>query len=135
MAHRQHGTGGRMYPYASCAIPGRNEMISIGDYVLATKYSDGYPGDHFAIGFYNGSYDHYGQTRHLVIDSTGKSFRANGFRRVEKIGIERGTWMVNHFAHIEAMMNRYSVWHWYRAPWAELDAVDAPLSQSEKETI
>ena len=88
--------------------------------MLATKYSDGDPGDHFAIGYYNGSYDHHGQVRHLVVDSEGKSFRANGFRRVATIGTNRGNWMVQNLHHIEAMRDRFSVWHWYRASWVEL---------------
>jgi hypothetical protein len=94
-----------------------------GDYVVATKYDDGDPGDQFCIGFYDGSYDHYGQTRHLVIDSEGKNFRANGFRRVALVGPERGAWMVRHVAFIERMRDRFSVWHWYRAPWRELRAI------------
>lgn len=92
-----------------------------GDYVVATKYRDGDPGDQFCIGFYDGSYDHCGiETRHLVVDSEGKQFRPNGFRRVAKVSARRGTWMVQHLSLIEGMMNRFSVWHWYRAPWREL---------------
>jgi hypothetical protein len=95
----------------------------LGDYVVATKYADGDPGDHFCIGYYNGTYDHFGQIRHLVVDKDGKSFRANGFRRVKRIGSRRGTWIVEHLVHIEAMKDRFSVWHWVRAPCAELDAI------------
>ena len=98
--------------------------LKVGNYVVATKYADGDPGDQFCIGFYNGSYDHFGQTRHLVINNEGKNFRNNGFRRVARVGLRRGAWMVKHLAHIEKMMNRYSVWHWYNAPWSELSAVD-----------
>jgi hypothetical protein len=96
-----------------------------GDYVVATKYADGDPGDHFCVGFYDSFYDHYGKARHVVVDSEGKPFRANGFRKARKVSSRRGTWMVRHLAHIESMKDRYSVWHWWRAPWAELDAVDA----------
>jgi len=91
-----------------------------GDYVVATKYADGDPGDQFCIGFYSGCYDHYGQTRHLVVDSAGKNFRHNGFRRVARVSAARGTWMVEHLALIDKLMDRFSVWHWYRAPWWEL---------------
>lgn len=94
-----------------------------GDYVVATKYADGNPGDHFCVGFYAGCYDHLGQTRHLVVDSEGNPFRHNGFRRAEHVSPKRGTWMVNHLKHIEALMDRYSVWHWWRAPWRELENV------------
>ena len=98
---------------------------AIGAYVLASKYADGDPGDHFCVGFYNGSYDHYGQTRHLVVDNNGINFRANGFRRVAPISHRRGSWMVAHLVHIDRMKDRYSVWHWYRAPWRELEAIGA----------
>lgn len=94
--------------------------MKIGDYVLATKYADGDPGDEFCVGFYNGFYDHYGQTRHLVVDKAGKRFRANGFRRIEHIGVRRGIWIVEHLALIEQMRERFSVWHWKRATWREL---------------
>jgi len=97
-----------------------------GDYVVATKYADGDPGDQFCIGFYDGGYDHYGQTRHLVVDSHGKNFRHNGFRRVARVGAKRGTWMVQNIAHIERMMNRFSVWHWWKAPWRELSLLGRP---------
>lgn len=98
-------------------------MPKRGDYVVATKYADGDPGDQFCIGFYEGNYDHYGKTRHLVVDGDGKQFRSNGFRRVARIGSRRGSWIVKHLAHIEAAKDRFSVWHWVKAPWTELDAV------------
>ena len=97
--------------------------FEIGDYVVATKWHDGDPGDQFCIGFYNGFYDHYGSTRHLVVDSEGKNFRHNGFRRVAHVGSKRGTWMVKHLSHIDAMKDRFRVWHWWRAPWRELRSV------------
>ena len=62
-----------------------------GDYVLATKYHDGDPCDHFAVGFYNGSFR---EDRHDVVDSVGNSFRGNGFRRVEQITEEEGAWIL-----------------------------------------
>jgi len=51
-----------------------------GDYVLATKYSDGDPLDHWAVGFYDGTTEHM-RPRHHVIDGDGQRFRVNGFRR------------------------------------------------------
>lgn len=95
-------------------------VLAVGTYVVATKYADGDPGDHFCVGYYKETYDHYGQSRHIVVDAEGKSFRANGFRRVARVSSARGTWMVEHFRLIERLMDRYSVWHWYRAPWIEL---------------
>lgn len=66
-----------------------------GDYVLATKYSDGDPGDPWAVGYYLGNFDHYGQTRHLVGDENGKSFRANGYRCVGPVAADFGNWLLS----------------------------------------
>lgn len=88
-----------------------------GDYVVATKYADGDPGDAFCVGFYSSTWS---EGRHLVIDVDGKMFRASGFRRVARVSTERGRWMVEHLALIEKLKDRFSVWHWYRAPWWEL---------------
>lgn len=74
-----------------------------GDFVLATKYCDGNPFDGWATGFYDGSYDHYGQIRHLVIDGDGKQYRANGFRRAERITPELGEWIYANRAEISAI--------------------------------
>lgn len=95
-----------------------------GDYVLATKYRDGDPGDQFCVGFYDGFYMNGDSTRHLVLDGEGKQFRRNGFRRVAKISRDRGEWIVKNLALIERMQDRYSVWHWFRAPWTELHALN-----------
>src|SRR5579859_7717389 len=86
-------------------------VLEIGDYVIATKYADGDPGDHWCVGLYAGNYDHFGSVRHLVNDYAGVSFRANGFRRVAKISSARGKWIVDHIPKIEKLRNRYSVWH------------------------
>ena len=94
-----------------------------GDYVLATKYKDGDPGDAFVVGFYAGNFDSYGEPRHLVNDGNGNQFRANGFRRVARIGAQRGRWIVEHFAMIEGLRDQFSVWHWHRAPWSELRSI------------
>lgn len=72
-----------------------------GDYVVATKYSDGDPGDHFCVGYLTETYDHYGQTRFIVVDADGKPFRANGFRRCEPITEPQGRWLIDHFPEIE----------------------------------
>jgi len=98
-------------------------QLKKGDYVVATKWQDGDPGDHFCIGIYDGFYDHYGETRHLIVDRNGNNFRKNGFRRVARVGVRRGEWMVRHLSYIEAMKDRFRVWHWYRAPWRELNKI------------
>lgn len=108
--------------YVAChRPPPKPPVVKKGDYVVATKYSDGDPGDQFCVGYYDGSYEHFGEIRHLVVDGDGKSFRANGFRRVAKVGSRRGSWIVLHLTLIGQLMDRYSVWHWYRAPWRELE--------------
>lgn len=99
-----------------------------GDYVLATKYHDGDPGDQYAVGFYDRPLE-YDETRHLVVDGSGKQFRNNGFRRVEKISETEGRWLIEHFGEFEPMWIEEdengddkqcgkSVWDWlaeYRA--------------------
>lgn len=80
-----------------------------GDYVLATKWHDGDPGDHFAIGIYS----HLHGDRHYVLDSDGKQFRANGFRRAEVISRARGEWLLSKIKEIEE--GSRSVWWWKRA--------------------
>lgn len=78
------------------------QMPKIGDYVLATKYDDGDPGDPWALGFYAG--ERYMGTypnnmkvarRYLLNDSDGKSIRHAGFRRVARIRKDVGTWLLN----------------------------------------
>ena len=59
----------------------------IGDYVLATKYSDGDPCDQFAVGFFAGM-THHG--RFLVVDNEGRDFKLTGFRRMEPITEDEG---------------------------------------------
>jgi hypothetical protein len=68
------------------------ELPQIGDYVLATKYSDGDPGDAWALGFYDGVRDEQG--RHYVKDASGKQIRGNGFRRVARIRGDVGRWLL-----------------------------------------
>lgn len=79
-----------------------------GDYVVATKWSNGDPGDQYAIGFFAGMLG----DRYLVRDADGKLFRANGFRRIKKISHARGVWLVKHMPEIDG--NYRSVWYWVR---------------------
>jgi hypothetical protein len=88
-------------------------LVMPGDYVLASKYSDGDPQDHWCVGFYKEAYLHCGtDQRHIVVDNAGNPFRANGFRRVKKISKERGAWMLQHAKEIET--SGMSVWHFAR---------------------
>jgi len=84
-----------------------------GDYVLATKYSDGDPGDHWCVGFYDRVLDNVGGVeRHMVTDDKGNQFRGNGFRRVAKISAERGAYLLENAKTID--IGSRSVWWWKR---------------------
>ena len=94
----------------------RNELnspsgsaLEVGEYVIATKYSDGDPHDHWCLGFFDGiTAPHYDPPRYNVVDSEGDQFRGNGFRRVEKIDAKRGKWMLDNARDIE--LSGMSVW-------------------------
>ena len=107
-----------------------------GDYVLATKYSDGDPGDQWAVGFYDRPLQVGHETRHLVVDNDGNQFRRNGFRRVEKISPARGEFIVSHEEEIEASWPSYrprkkgcrSLWGWKRAKMKKPESRRTPAS-------
>lgn len=65
--------------------------MGVGAYVLATKYGDGDPCDHFFVGFVSG-YTHHG--RYLCVDNDGIAQRGNGFRRAERITADEGRQLV-----------------------------------------
>lgn len=85
-----------------------------GDYVLATKFSDGDPQDHWCVGFY----DQPDRDRHLVVDAEGKQFRANGFRRVKIISKQRGQWILDHAE--DFAFSRRSMWYFARCKMEQL---------------
>jgi hypothetical protein len=89
-------------------------LPAVGDYVLATKYGDGHPQDHWCVGFYAGltNPEKYDPPRYDVVDGEGKNFRGNGFRRIKKITPERGAWMLKHAKDIE--LSGRSVWRFAR---------------------
>jgi len=89
-----------------------NEPLKPGDYVLATKWSDGDPNDHWAVGFFSGMLAKKSGDRYMVEDGEGNQFRGNGFRRVKKISLERGRWLLEHKQDI-TNGNR-SLWWWVR---------------------
>ena len=80
----------------------------VGDYVLATKYNDGDPCDHFYVGFVSG-YTHHG--RYLIADNDGNNQRGNGFRRVEKITQEEGHKLVAMMPMIGDRIGPSVWWH------------------------
>lgn len=68
------------------------EAITIGSYVIATKYDDGDPGDPWAVGYYLGPTEN---GRHLVGDEDGKSYYAKGYGRI-RAGLREdvGRWLI-----------------------------------------
>ena len=76
--------------------------MSKGDYVLATKYSDGDPADQWCVGYYIGPAPH---DRHYVGDATGgpgpNGFRFSGFRCVDLIDQQLGEWFVRNAVELE----------------------------------
>jgi len=80
----------------------------IGDYVLATKYEDGDPCDHFFVGFVSGFTAH---GRFLIADSEGRNQRANGFRRAEVITTEEGRRLVEMIPEIGDTPGPSLWWH------------------------
>ena len=87
------------------ATPTEDDGPAAGDYVLATKYEDGDPGDHFYVGFVRGRTWH---GRFDITDGDGNLARGNGFRRAEVISREEGDWLVARLAEIEK--SGVSVW-------------------------
>ena len=79
-----------------------------GEYVLATKYSDGDPRDHWAVGFF----DRTQGDRHFIVGNDGQQLRANGFRRIGRITPEKGAWLLQNSRDIE--MSGRSVWGFAR---------------------
>ena len=86
--------------------------IADGEYVLATKYSDGDPGDEWAVGFLKARMTCYGRVRYNVADSDGVSFRGNGFRRAQRVSPEIGAAILAYKAEIE--WSSHSLWWWKR---------------------
>jgi hypothetical protein len=82
-------------------------MREKGQYVLATKYDDGDPQDHWAVGFY----DCERGGRHYVTDAEGNQLRGNGFRRVGGISPERGALLLKNARTIEGAGQ--SLWWWW----------------------
>lgn len=89
------------------------KTLQIGDYVLATKYQDGDPNDHWVVGFYDGTLPKTTGDRYMVKDADGNQFRSNGFRRVKRISKERGGWILANQENI--MFAGRSLWWWARA--------------------
>ena len=86
-----------------------------GAYVLATKFSDGDPHDHWVVGFLG--VNKYGDDRFYVQnkkDKNGVLFRANGFKRAEQISANRGAYLLRNQERIEK--GDRNLWWWARRP-------------------
>ena len=68
-----------------------HKSLEKGDYVLATKWYDGDPGDAWAIGFYDCEL----RGRHYVLNGAGEQIRHNGYRAAGCITREVGEWLIN----------------------------------------
>jgi len=95
-----------------------------GDYVLATKYTDGDPWDGWVIGYY----DKKLRDRHLIIDENGAQFRHNGFRRVAKIDQARGSFMITNMEFISN--SGKSLWWWAQCDIKEVSGWLTPIKKS-----
>ena len=74
------------------------EQLKIGDYVLATKYSDADPGDNWAVGWLNEMRDEM----FFVGNAETHSFRHGGFRACKKIPAYLGEWLLANAAMLES---------------------------------
>lgn len=78
--------------------------LTKGDYVLATKYVDGDPGDPWAVGFYlEPGPPSLDKPRYRVSHADGSIiYGANGFRRIRR-GLRQdvGEWLVKNCAALE----------------------------------
>jgi len=86
----------------------KSTVAKVGDYVLATKYRDGDPCDHFCVGFVSG-YTENG--RYLIVDNDGVNQRANGFRRAERITDDEGQRLVEMIPDISDNDGPSVWWH------------------------
>jgi len=92
------------------------ETPEIGDYVLATKYDDGDPCDHFCVGFVSSCHalrniDRPPSLRYFIVDNRGVNQRHNGFERAEKITTEEGRRLVELMPEIGDRRGPSVWWH------------------------
>lgn len=82
----------------------------VGDYVLATKWSDGDPKDPWAIGVvsYVGGKAEKGTLRYYMVPGVG--VYNTGYRKCQVITPEQGKWILDLKDAIES--DQYSIWWW-----------------------
>ena len=88
----------------------KSKILAIGDYVLATKYSDGDPCDQWYVGFFSGRIG----SRYLVVDGDGNLTRHGGYRRCEQISRCIGDILVE--ARHNIVATGLSLWYWRYHP-------------------
>jgi hypothetical protein len=81
-------------------------VLPAGTYVLATKYSDGDPGDAWGVGYYLESFKFAadGELRHRVIDNDGRYlYGPKGFKLIRSgLQDDVGAWLVEHADVLQA---------------------------------
>ncbi len=86
--------------------------IEHGEYVFATKYSDGHAGDPWGAGFYKGQ----DGRRHLITHSDGSLIRPGGYGKVSPITHAQGKSILESGDDLERYFPEVSM-------WAVLDAI------------
>ena len=104
----------------------KTKKLVAGDYVLATKYSDGDPCDHFGVGFFIGM----AGDRYLVEDNEGRLIRGSGFRRCERISQYIGNILVAAIPLIGDQQGR-SLWYWRYHP-GQLNAMIVDVGDKDE---
>ncbi len=87
--------------------------VQVGDYVFATKYADGDPGDQHCVGFIAADVGMWRprDARWTVVDRHGVPFRGNGFRAVRKIAPQTGSDMLSLMPSFAGLhMPGHSLW-------------------------
>lgn len=83
---------------------------SIGDYVLGTRWSDGDPGDPWAVGFLTTIHCTPIGQRFVVAHADGTPIRAGGFLYVRRISFKRGAWLLENSDAIEQSGRHLGYW-------------------------
>lgn len=98
-----------------------------GDYVLGSKYEDGYPCDPFYVGFFLEMMD----DRYMITDADGTIVRASGYRRCERISQRAGKIFCKLIPHISDRSGK-SVWWWIRHIKAMQEVLDVLEKKNER---
>jgi hypothetical protein len=103
--------------------------VEVGDYVFATKYSDGDPRDHFVVGFIVADVGMWrpGNERWTVVDDDGHPFRGNGFRRVRPINRRVGSAMCGLMREGDPERNLHGPGH---SMWDVLNDLEAAIQST-----